>query len=257
VDLPRGVGWRRTGAGAGYVRCDGGRAQRRVAGAGGSSGPLQRQNGERFWFLGDTAWTYFTDSPEDNHYRAQTEHYAQARAAQGFNAIHCMLLSEQGTGNNGGPPFPAIEKEELNPAYWQEANRRLAFANAQGLTVGLVLAWGDKRGREAFPWRRFPSVEARKRYARYVAARCSAFDVYFLVSGKWHAEIRTRVGADPEAVFREFVEIGAALDEAEPHGRMIGIHPMTGHGSVREFRVAPWMSFGDYQQNTAVRLEVE
>jgi hypothetical protein len=32
---------------------------------------------------------------------------------------------------------------------------------------------------------------------------------------------------------------------------MIGIHPMTGHGSVREYAAAPWMSFADYQQNYA------
>jgi hypothetical protein len=50
-------------------------------------------------------------------------------------------------------------------------------------------------------------------------------------------------------VFREFVEIGDALDAADPHGRMIGIHPMTQHGSVREFAGAKWMSFADYQQN--------
>jgi hypothetical protein len=30
---------------------------------------------------------------------------------------------------------------------------------------------------------------------------------------------------------------------------MIGIHPMTSGGSVREYNEAGWMSFGDYQQN--------
>jgi hypothetical protein len=30
---------------------------------------------------------------------------------------------------------------------------------------------------------------------------------------------------------------------------MITIHPMTAHGSVREFVGTPWMTFGDYQQN--------
>jgi hypothetical protein len=208
-----------------------------------------RQKGEPFWFLGDTAWGYFTDSPEDKHYRAQAEYYVKARVSQGFNVIHCMMMSEQGVGNDKGLPFTAIEKEEINPAYWQEVDRRLAFANAQGLTVGMAVAWGDKGRKEVFPWRRFPDVEARKRYARYAAARYAAYDVYFIVSGEWHGELRTREGAIPEAIYREFVEIGEALDEAEPHGRMIAIHPMSSHGSVREFKQAKWMSFGDYQQN--------
>jgi hypothetical protein len=210
---------------------------------------FERQNGSPMWFLGDTAWGYFTDSPTDKHHRPQAEHHAKTRASQGFNVIHCMMMSEQGVGNNNGPPFEDIAAERINPRYWQEVDERLAFANRQGLTVGLAIAWGDKRKVEPFAWRKLPTVEARKRYARYAAARYSAYDVYFLLSGEWHAEIRTRENASAEEVFREFVEIGSVVDAADPHGRMIGIHPMTAHGSVREFAVAPWMSFADYQQN--------
>ncbi|HYO84468.1 MAG TPA: DUF4038 domain-containing protein [Bryobacteraceae bacterium] len=208
-----------------------------------------RQNGDRFWFLGDTAWGYFTDSPEDKHHRPEAENYVNTRAAEGFNVIHCMLMSEQGVGNNNGLPFTSMAEEQINVAYWQEVDHRLAFANSRGVTVGLAVAWGDKRKKEPFAWRIFPDVEARKRFARYIAARYSAYDVYFLVSGEWHGELRTRDKADPETVFREFVEIGSALDAADPHNRMIGIHPMSAHGSVREFTTAPWMSFADYQQN--------
>jgi hypothetical protein len=125
---------------------------------------------------------------------------------------------------------------------------RLTHANARGVVCGLALAWGDKRKQEPYAWRRFPSLEARKRYARYVAARYSAYDVYFLVSGEWHGEVRTRPSTEAD-MKREFVGIGDALAAADPHDRMIGIHPMSAHGSVREFNDATWMSFGDYQQN--------
>ncbi len=208
-----------------------------------------RQNGDPVWFMADTAWGYFTDSDEDNHHRRQVEHYATTRAKQGFNAIHSMMMSEQGVGNNGGLPFENMADETINPAYWQEVDERLAFANDQGLAVGLALAWADKRKIEPFAWRRFPNVEARKRYARYVAARYSAHDVYFLVSGEWHGEVRTRENVTEQEVFDELVELGRALDSADPHGRMIGIHPMTQMGSVREFADVEWMSFADYQQN--------
>jgi hypothetical protein len=90
-----------------------------------------------------------------------------------------MLLSEQGVGNQNGLPFENIGAESINPAYWREVDRRLAFANRQGLSVGLAIAWADKRKVEPFAWRRFPNVAARKRYARYVAARYSAYDVYY------------------------------------------------------------------------------
>lgn len=212
-------------------------------------GHFELQNGSPFWFTGDTAWAYFTDIAEEKHNRAKAEEYVKTRAAQGFNVIHSMLLSEGGDGNQNGPPWRAIAEEQINPDYFREVDSRIGFANNLGVTVGIALAWGDKQGKEPFAWRRFPSVAARKRYARYVAARFSAYNTYFLVSGEWHAEVRTRGGVTEDAIFREFVDIGGEFAAADPHDRMVGIHPMTGHGSVREFNAAPWMSFADYQQN--------
>lgn len=211
---------------------------------------FQYQNGERMWFMGDTAWALFTDKVEEKHDRAAAEEYLRVRAGQGFNVVHSMVLSEAGWGNAGGLPFDDIAAEKLNPGYWQEMDRRVAYANEQGLVVGLTLAWGRKRKTddEPFAWGRFPSLDARKRYARYVAARYAAYDVYFLVSGEWHGEVRTRPGKEAE-IKKEFIAIGDALAAADPHHRMIGIHPMTSGGSVREFNETAWMSFGDYQQN--------
>jgi hypothetical protein len=45
------------------------------------------------------------------------------------------------------------------------------------------------------------------------------------------------------------MDLGEVLRTHDPHQRMAAIHPMNGNGSVREFNSAPWMSFGDYQQN--------
>lgn len=212
-------------------------------------GHFERQNGSPFWFMGDTAWAYFTDIADEKHDRAQADAYIKTRASQGFNIIHSMMLSEGGDGNQNGPPWKSIAEEQINPAYFAEVDSRIAAANKLGVTVGIAIAWGDKRKQEPFAWRRFPSLDARKRYARYMAARFSAHDVFFLVSGEWHGEIRTRGNVSDQEVFREFVEIGNELANAEPHGRMIGIHPMTNQGSVREFTSTPWMSFADYQQN--------
>jgi hypothetical protein len=213
---------------------------------------LEREDGSRFWFLGDTAWSLYVDSATMAHDRVAAEEHIAARAAQGFNVFHSMLLSELGWGNCGGDPFvggsPAAE--QINPAYWREVDCRLATLNEAGIVGGLVLAWGRKRGddREPYAWDRFPSLAARQRYARYIAARYSAYDVYFVVAGEWNASTRNR---DREEVRGEYVAIGAALCEADPHQRMIGIHPGTGGvHDVREFNeVADWMSFGDYQQN--------
>ena len=207
------------------------------------------QDGTPFLFWGDTAWALYQDESSEKLNRKAVFHYIDERADQGINVMHSMLLQEAGWGNRGGDPFGNMAKQTLNPAYWREIDVRLKYLNDKGIIGGLVLAWGDKRKKEPFAWRLFPDVEARKRYARYIASRYGAYDVYFIVSGEWHAEIRTRNNVTEQQIRDEFIEIGNALHEADTHNRMIGIHPMTRLGSVREYNRAEWMSFGDYQQN--------
>lgn len=146
-----------------------------------------------------------------------------------------------GWGNNGGPPFEDIAAQEINPAYWQEVDLRLRYLNEQGMIGGLVLAWGDKGRDEPYSWHRFPSLEARKRYAGYIAARYSAFDVYFINSGEWNGEVKNRENTTEEKVRAEFVDIGNVLNEAAGQSRMIGIHPMAAEGTVSEFNAAGWI----------------
>ena len=207
------------------------------------------QDGTPFLFWGDTAWALYQDEVTEKLNRNAVFHYIDERASQGINVVHSMLLQEAGWGNKNGPPFDNLSEEILNPAYWQEMDIRLQYLNKKGIIGGLVLAWGDKRKREPFAWRRFPNLQARKRYTSYIASRYGAYDVYFIVSGEWHAEIRTRGNVTEQVMRDEFIEIGNTLYESDAHKRMIGIHPMTQHGSVREFNIAKWMSFGDYQQN--------
>jgi hypothetical protein len=216
---------------------------------------FQREDGSPFWFAGDTAWSLLHDIPENDHNRAAAEHYLDVRARQGFNVVHCMVISEVGDGNCNGMPFDDLAGERLNAAYWREVDHRVAYANARGLVVGLVLAWGQKKGHNEpacnrrWAWNQFPSDEARLRYARYIAARYGAFDVYFIAAGEWTAELGRRGEMNEAAVRQRFIDIAAALKQADGHGRMIGMHPMARHGSVREFAAHDWMSFGDYQQN--------
>ena len=199
---------------------------------------FQRQSGDPLWFVGDTAWALFTDSDEKRHNRQSVEDYIDVRAAQGFNAVHAMLISEAGWGNGGGEAFDDLAAERINPAYWREVDERLAYLNQKGITGGLVLAWGDK-GKNPNDWREFPSQQARLRYA--------AYDIYFVVAGEWNADLRHNPGLSEEQARREYGEIGAVLRHNNAHNRLIAIHPMS-TGTVREFAGEAWCDFADYQQ---------
>ncbi len=213
---------------------------------------FQYQNGEHMWFLGDTAWSYILDNAEEKLDRSAAERYAVNRASQGFNAIHLMMLSEIGWSNRGGAPWSDISTEVINPGYFQEADERIAFANSKGLVTGLVLGWSDKGHQPFYSWHNFPSGEARERYTRYIAARYSAYNVYFIVAGEWEIEARAQ-RTSKETVRRQFIDIGEILRASDPQRRMIGIHPIaktSNGGSSRDFnRDTKWMDFGDYQQN--------
>lgn len=205
---------------------------------------FQYQNGEPMWFVGDTAWALVTDSVEKQHNRQMAERYLDKRAGQGFNVVHAMMISEAGWGNSGGDAFEDLQAEELNPLYWQEVDERIAYANVKGITVGVVLAWGDK-GKNPNDWREFPSQEARERYARYMASRYGAFNVYFIVAGEWNADIRR--GVSEEQARADYGAIGQAICDVDAHNRLVGIHPMI-WGTSREFAGEVWCGFGDYQQ---------
>ena len=205
---------------------------------------FQRQDGSPFWFFGDTAWALYTDNAEEKHDRASAQKYIDARAEQGFNVVHSMLISEAGWGNRGGDAFVDLKTQRINPDYWREVDARLGYLNLQGITGGLALAWSNK-GHNPNNWKHFPSAAARQRYARYVTARYAALDVYFIVGGEWDID-----GPEPE-VKAGYVALGDVIEQNDPHGRMITIHPGSPRtdGSVQEFVGTGWMSFGDYQQN--------
>jgi hypothetical protein len=77
------------------------------------------QDGAPMWWFGDTAWGLYTDNEEEQHDREAVEHYLDVRAAQGFNVIHSMLISEVDWGNEGGLPFGDLTRERINPSYWR------------------------------------------------------------------------------------------------------------------------------------------
>lgn len=204
---------------------------------------LARQDGTPVWFLGDTNWRAFATDAPSRLDRDSVMHYVDVRAEQGFNYIHTDVMGGV-TVDGQQKVFLDFATERPNPAFFQEMDVRVAYVNARGITSGIVLAWGA--GVES--WEAFASQEARLRYARYIVARYSAYDVAFIVAGEWDL-----LGPDTQDVYRE---IGREVQRWDPHDRLRGIHPCRPR-TVQEFATEPWMSFGDYQQQYRAPKERE
>jgi hypothetical protein len=195
------------------------------------------QDGTPVWWLGDTNWYQFSTIPSEQLNTESANAYIDARASQGFNVIHGTLYTARG--DETVRSFVDVKDQEINLAYWQEVDKRLAYINDKQIVAGLVLAWGFGQG----SWLDFPSQEARLRFARYVAARYSAYNVYFLAAAEWGFWPWGKENG--QAVFGEIAQTVAAND---PHHRMIGVHADTTATQAEVFADDSWSSFGDYQQ---------
>ncbi|HEX6970637.1 MAG TPA: DUF5060 domain-containing protein [Limnochordia bacterium] len=192
------------------------------------------QDGTPVWLFGDTQWRAFATDPAKRLTRETFCHYVDVRAEQGFNYVHSDVMGGGGV-DSRQPVFFDFAQERINPDFFREVDFRIAYMNDRGITAGLVLAWH----RGPIAWEAFPSDTARLRYARYMVARYSAYNVVFIVSGEWD-----QIRPERKPVFQA---IGREILRCDPHGRLRSIHPCQ-RRSVAEFAAEPWMSFGDYQQ---------
>ena len=212
---------------------------------------LRYQDGSPYWAFGDTHWSHTCTRPEDGCDRAAAMRYAERRAAQGFNLLNIKLQAwgrnEGGDAwNRSGSYDPVPDDEPLNPAFWQEVDRRLQHLEDLGITAFLYIAW-QKRDPEAqlVSWDMFPDHQARLRYARYIAARYAAGNVLFCVAGEWKPGRGAHLHGDSRA---GVAAIGAELRHWDPQRRLLCVHG-GGRGTTHPwFAHEPWCDLADCQQ---------
>jgi hypothetical protein len=103
---------------------------------------IHRANGSPFFWLGDTAWELFHRSNFE-----EAEVYLQDRRRKGFTVIQAVVLTElSGSKPNayGHLPLQDNDPHRPNEAYFKYVDRVIDLAEAKGLYVALLPAWGDK-----------------------------------------------------------------------------------------------------------------
>lgn len=139
---------------------------------------LAWEDGEPFFYLGDTAWEIFHRLSRD-----EMSFYFSQRARQGYTAVQGVALAEfEGVtvpNAHNRLPFhftdalPNPTKPDLDGAYsyWDHIDYAVDTAAASGLFITLLPAWGDKFNR---CWGAGPEIFTEENayvYGKWIAAR--------------------------------------------------------------------------------------
>ena len=189
---------------------------------------LAWEDGEPFFYLGDTAWEIF-----HRLNREEAAWYMAQRARQGFTAVQGVALAEMEglTVPNAygrlpllltdGVPDPAKPDTQAGYSYWDHVDYIVEEAGRNGIFIALLPTWGDKYN---LRWGKGPEIFTKENaylYGKWIADRYrDRENIIWMLGG----DVRGSVCPD---VFRR---IGRTLKQEAPrcdrrHG---GGHPGSG-----------------------------
>ena len=213
------------------------------------SGHHLLNNGQPFFWLGDTAWLLVKRGRED------VEYYMTNRSSKGFTVIQMMAIrvnhndpdesTRQPIRNCAGEsPFKALDPVTLNEDYWHHVDFIIETARKHGLVVALATMWGQDAA-SLFP----DPLKNNYLYGRLLGKRYKNRDnVIWLVTGEYE-KINRNWRADNQAISDKQRELlrALALGLEEGHG---GRHLMTIHPvgtSSDDFHNDVWLDFNMQQ----------
>jgi len=210
-------------------------------------GPTHRYltytDGTPLFWLGDTWWFCPSDLvPIDSSNRPGVPSMYKAlvdkRADQRFTVLHMAFLGGvEAPGGKGA--FRDLLGGTIRPAYWQQADRYIRYANAKGLVP--VIGFGFHQSLSA------PTLGQLKRLWRYALARYGAMGVGFLVCGEYNQASEK----DGKRAFREqdrqrvekILALGRFIKAHDPWRRAMTVHPWWYRGDRRQAWGEPWYDF--------------
>jgi hypothetical protein len=197
------------------------------------------QNGNPFFWLGDTGWLLFSKLT-----REEAEQYLEDRRKKGFTVIQVMVLHTVAAVNvyndsaliNKNVAHPlATDGNNFSDAkqydYWDHVDYIVDLAAKKGLYMAMVPIWGSnvKAG--------WVSKEEAGIYANWLAERYrNRWNVIWLNGGDIH-------GTDSINTWKI---IGETLRKRDP-GNLISFHPFGRTSSSEYFHNEDWLDFNMFQ----------
>lgn len=104
---------------------------------------LQYENGDPFFYLGETAWEFFHRLSYQ-----EAEMFLENRREKGFTVIQAVILAEENgliaPSVNGEVPLVDLDPGKPNEKYFLFVDSLVELAASKGLYMGLLPTWGDK-----------------------------------------------------------------------------------------------------------------
>jgi hypothetical protein len=171
---------------------------------------FEHADGTPFFWLGDTWWKCLAKRMPFDEFAALTAD----RKAKGFSVVQivCGAYPDEGLWedrweNEGGKPYATRDLTQVNPRYFEFADRRIRHLCDQGIVPAIVGGWG----RPDCDALALAGTEGMKRHWRYLVARYGAFPTVWIVGG--------------EAAGPEWTKIALYVKSLDAYARPRTIHP--------------------------------
>lgn len=193
---------------------------------------LVKNNGEPFFYLGDTAWELF-----HRLRREEIDLYLRDRAGKGFNVIQCVILAERNglTEPNAEGHLPLINNDltQPNEAYFELVDYAIDKAEEYGLYMALLPTWGSHVINDPSPF----TPETAYAYGLFLGQRWKGKPHLFWVLGG---------DRGPEGFEEVWDRMALGLHKGDG-GRLMTYHIYGGRSSAEVFHDAPWLDFNMIQ----------
>ncbi|HYG36033.1 MAG TPA: glycoside hydrolase family 140 protein [Clostridia bacterium] len=212
---------------------------------------LVYDNGQPFFYLGDTAWELF-----HRLNREEANQFLENRAKKGFTVIQAVAIAEL-DGHAVPNPYghlPLVDFDPARPAvldgpdndYWDHVDYIVNKAESLGLYIGFLPTWGRywhdavRDGRPLF------TIANAETYGEWLGKRYRDKAVIWILGGDRNVE-----NDQQRAVL---AAMARGLRRGDGGAHLITLHPCGGCGSAQWFRDAEWLDFNMRQNGHGVEF---
>ncbi|MFG1707031.1 DUF4038 domain-containing protein [Nonomuraea sp. M3C6] len=207
-------------------------------------------DGTPFFWLGDSeassliGQTRLNES-NDPRFSSQFTGIVDTRAKQGFTVVaeSELFANNPGNMNEGGPTWnngDAGFLRDLNPGFWQNADKRIGYISSKGMATFLAMGVGvSLSGVDQTAWAAGLRADY-ERLARYMVARYAAYPVVWMTAQEFDT---------PGNCAQCWADIARYVHAVDPYHRATSLHnyPIYAGGGI-QYRDQPWYDFVTLQE---------